>query len=77
MMLLKYDKGMRVVIHTANLVEKDWYQKTQGWVHARGLFYFKEVNSWLAKHPLIFNGRLANHGLTSLVKEAPGDFISM
>ena len=34
-----------------------------------GLFY-KEVNSRLAKRPLVFNGRLANHGLTSLVKEA-------
>merc|ERR1712018_677943 len=33
MMLLCYENGMRVVIHTANLVEKDWFQKTQGmWV---------------------------------------------
>ncbi|XP_041353017.1 tyrosyl-DNA phosphodiesterase 1-like isoform X2 [Gigantopelta aegis] len=33
MMFLLYDNGMRVVIHTANLVEGDWYQKTQGvWV---------------------------------------------
>ena len=30
MMLLLYDCGMRVVIHTANLVSNDWYQKTQG-----------------------------------------------
>ena len=30
----------------------------------------KEVNSRLAKRPLVFNGRLANRGLTSLVKEA-------
>ena len=28
-----------------------------------------EVNSRLAKRPLVFNGSLANHGLTSLVKE--------
>ncbi|KAL5463369.1 hypothetical protein EMCRGX_G032262 [Ephydatia muelleri] len=33
MMLLLLDCGMRVVIHTANLIEKDWDQKTQGaWV---------------------------------------------
>ena len=31
------------------------------------------VNSRLAKRPLVFNGRLANRGLTSLVKEATGD----
>ena len=35
-----------------------------------GLFT-KEVDPGLAKHPLVFNGRLANRGLTSLVKEAP------
>ena len=28
----------------------------------------KKVNSRLAKHPLVFNGRLANRGLTSLEK---------
>ena len=33
-------------------------------------FFIKEVNSGLAKRPLVFNGRLANRGLTSLVKEA-------
>lgn len=32
MMLLQYDAGLRVVIHTANLTENDWYQKTQGFV---------------------------------------------
>lgn len=33
MMLLLYDVGMRVVIHTANLIPRDWDQKTQGvWV---------------------------------------------
>ena len=30
MMLLRYDKGLRVVIHTANLIENDWTHKTQG-----------------------------------------------
>jgi len=30
MMLLQYNNGLRVVIHTANLVEGDWAQKTQG-----------------------------------------------
>ena len=32
--------------------------------------FTKEVNWWLAKRPLVFNGRLANRQLTSLVKEA-------
>eukprot|EP00794_Sanderia_malayensis_P003741 gene3741-4263_t len=30
MMFLLYDDGLRVIIHTANLVEQDWDQKTQG-----------------------------------------------
>ena len=30
MMLLEYREGMRVIIHTANLIHKDWDQKTQG-----------------------------------------------
>ena len=34
----------------------------------------KTVNPRLAKHPLVFNGDLANCGLTSLVKEATGDY---
>ena len=33
---------------------------------------FKEVNWRLAKRPLQTNGRLANHQLASLVKEATG-----
>ena len=33
--------------------------------------FTKEVNPRLAKCPLVFNGRLANCGLTSLVKEGP------
>ena len=32
--------------------------------------FTKEVNPRLAKRPLVFNGRLANCGLASLVKEA-------
>ena len=32
--------------------------------------FTKEVNPQLAKRPLVFNGRLANRWLTSLVKEA-------
>ena len=32
--------------------------------------FTKEVNWRLAKRPLVFNGRLANHQLTSLIKEA-------
>ena len=34
--------------------------------------FTKEVNSRLAKCPLVFNGHLANRRLTSLVKEATG-----
>ena len=30
MMLLQYDQGLCVVIHTANLIRQDWHQKTQG-----------------------------------------------
>ncbi|KAJ6661835.1 hypothetical protein lerEdw1_013006 [Lerista edwardsae] len=33
MMMLCYEEGLRVVIHTSNLIEDDWYQKTQGiWI---------------------------------------------
>ena len=32
--------------------------------------FSKEVNSSLSKRPLVFNGHLAKHGLTSFVKEA-------
>ncbi|XP_041069779.1 tyrosyl-DNA phosphodiesterase 1 isoform X1 [Carcharodon carcharias] len=30
MMLLLYEEGFRVVIHTSNLIRDDWHQKTQG-----------------------------------------------
>ncbi|XP_053553544.1 tyrosyl-DNA phosphodiesterase 1 [Bombina bombina] len=30
MMLLLYTEGLRVVIHTSNLIHDDWHQKTQG-----------------------------------------------
>ena len=29
-MLLLYTDSMRVVIHTANMIDRDWLQKTQG-----------------------------------------------
>lgn len=33
MMILRYTNGIRVCIHTANLIERDWHQKTQGvWI---------------------------------------------
>ncbi|NXA46213.1 TYDP1 phosphodiesterase, partial [Nothocercus julius] len=33
MMLLLYEEGLRVVIHTSNLISEDWHQKTQGiWI---------------------------------------------
>ena len=34
MMFLLYNHGIRIVIHTANLIEQDWKQKTQGYVVA-------------------------------------------
>ena len=34
--------------------------------------FTKEVNPRFAKRPLVLKGRLANRGLTSLVKEATG-----
>ena len=34
--------------------------------------FTKEVNPRLDKRPLVFNGRLVNRGLTSLVKETTG-----
>ncbi|XP_077319877.1 tyrosyl-DNA phosphodiesterase 1 isoform X2 [Lithobates pipiens] len=30
MMILLYEEGLRVVIHTSNLIHDDWHQKTQG-----------------------------------------------
>ena len=40
----------------------------------RPVAFTKEVSLQLAKRPLVFNGRLANRGLTSLVKEATVNF---
>ena len=34
--------------------------------------FTQEVDWHLAKHPLVFNGRLANRQLASIVKEATG-----
>ncbi|XP_008053554.1 tyrosyl-DNA phosphodiesterase 1-like, partial [Carlito syrichta] len=30
MMLLLYEEGLRVIVHTSNLIREDWHQKTQG-----------------------------------------------
>ena len=40
--------------------------------HGQVASFTKEVNSSLAKRPLVFNGHLANLKLTSLGKEATG-----
>lgn len=29
-MILDYGTGIRIVVHTANLVAQDWYNRTQG-----------------------------------------------
>ena len=39
--------------------------------------FTKEVNTWLAKRPLVFNGRLTYRGLTSLVEEATDPYADM
>ena len=43
MMLLAYRDGMRVVIHTANLIPKDWDQKTQGYTLGYRSQYFERT----------------------------------
>ena len=46
--------------------------KGRYWRHSFGLtvscLFYKEVNMLLARRPLVYNGRLANRGLTSSVK---------
>ena len=37
--------------------------------------FTKEVNPRLARRPLVYNGRLAHRGLTSLVKEVAGGLL--
>lgn len=59
-MLLLYKEGMKVVIHTANLVSKDWDQKTQGLAF---IFYYSiDWKLWHSYIPDIldqkFNGSL-------------------
>ena len=39
--------------------------------------FTKEVNPWLAKRPLKTNGRLANLGLTSVVKKATYQYLDI
>lgn len=47
MMILHYENGLRVIIHTSNLVEKDWSQKTQGLIDFRNLIGIIIKNSSL------------------------------
>ena len=57
MMLLAYQGGgLRVVIHTANLIARDWHQKTQGWLSKIQRIKFKEqfLESGLAASFLSF-----------------------
>ena len=49
------------------------YLHESSWIQCFPVASFtKEVNPRLAKRPLKINGRLANRGLTSIVKEATG-----
>ena len=42
------------------------------WISITVVSFTEEVSSRLDERPLVFNGRLANRGLTSLVKKATG-----
>ena len=54
-------------------IDKENQKCKLGWSQQTPVASFtKEVNRRLAKRPLFFNGCLANHRLTSLVKEATG-----
>ena len=50
------------------IIEQSWFSN----LHPVASFT-KELNQRLAKRPLVCNGRLANHVLTSLVKETTDD----
>ena len=56
-------KYVLTVMHTCSHAE---------WLQMPVASFTKEVNPQLAKRLLVFNGRLAIRGLTSLVKEATG-----
>nr|XP_039264827.1 tyrosyl-DNA phosphodiesterase 1-like [Styela clava] len=63
MMFLKYKEGIRIVIHTANLVERDWFQKTQGiWVSP--LFIECQSSSKIEKSTFSFK-----HDMLEYLKE--------
>ena len=52
---------MNVCLHLKSFCNTNWTPVVS---------FTKEVNPQLAQHPLKINGRLADHGLTFLVKEA-------
>jgi tyrosyl-DNA phosphodiesterase 1 len=31
MMFLLYKNGLKIIIHTSNMIQQDWHQKTQGY----------------------------------------------
>ena len=47
-------------------------KKDSRWIELPVASFSEEVYSRIAKRPLVFNGRLANRRLTSLVKETTG-----
>ncbi|XP_033639145.1 tyrosyl-DNA phosphodiesterase 1-like [Asterias rubens] len=60
MMLLLYTNGMRVVIHTANIINQDWFQKTQGvWISP--LFPKTDSTSTSTDSPTLFQRDLAEY----------------
>ncbi|XP_033706628.1 tyrosyl-DNA phosphodiesterase 1 isoform X5 [Tursiops truncatus] len=46
MMLLLYEEGLRVVIHTSNLIHADWHQKTQGFILKEHTSSTPKAESW-------------------------------
>ena len=59
-----------ILIPNEAIATKLCYNLTACGLFYHGTSFTTEVNPWLAKRSLKNNGRLANRGLASLVKEA-------
>ena len=78
MMLLQYDAGLRVVIHTANLVQGDWHQKSQGYDVSSSLesFYFINLIYSLYKCMMMTVCKCV-YARVNLTQHAPLSLVSM
>lgn len=58
-MLLLYEEGFRVVIHTSNIIREDWHQKTQGFVRVfascQSWFVLRKVKSQNIQFSILFS----------------------